>query len=225
MEPEKRIENLNKFEKRLSLLLNEEFKNSYEIALHNTIKSKQLSPNLFFNLLKAFKQDVFKKNYESFSELLNYCENSANPVGRLILELNDIRSDEAFYFSDQICTALQLTNFYQDVSIDLKKGRIYLPKDEMLRFGVDESKLNQNTTSEELKNLLIYSIERTQDMFDNGKNLLKFLNGRLKLEINWTILGGEAILKKIKKADYNVLQNRPKLSKIDFVKLFFKSVI
>ncbi len=176
------------------------------------------------NLLKAFKQDVVKKSYNNFEELLEYCKYSANPVGRLVLELNNIRNDEAFSLSDKICTALQLTNFYQDLKIDYnKKGRIYLPKDEMAEYLIKKKVFELNENNLNLRKLLSRNINRTKRMFEEGRGLLKFLNGRVKYEIKWTILGGEEILKKIEKNNYNVFKYRPKLSKIDFLKLLITS--
>ena len=221
--PEERLTKLNDFENRLSSLLKGNYEDDIESVLNKTIKERNLTPEYFYDLLKAFKQDVVKKSYRNFEELLNYCNYSANPVGRLILELNNIRNDEAFHFSDKICTALQLTNFYQDIKIDYLKGRIYLPEDEMARFVIEKKVFELNENNLNLKKLLEFNIARTKKMFEEGRGLLKFLDGRLKYEIKWTILGGEEILKKIERNDYRVLEERPKLNKFDFVKLLLLS--
>jgi phytoene/squalene synthetase len=134
-----------------------------------------------------------------------------------------IRSGEALKYSDKICTALQLTNFYQDIEIDYQKGRIYFPENEMKQFDVTENMFAKKENNVNLSQLLKYNIDRTRTMFDEGIKLLPFLNGRLKLEIKWTILGGEAVLNKIKKNDYNIFNSRPKLTKSDFGALFIKS--
>ena len=220
-----RLQQLNDFENSLHNLLIGNFKSHFEEALHHTIIQKNLTPQMFYDLLKAFKQDVTKKRYENYDELLFYCKHSANPIGRLILELFNIRSEEAFNYSDKICTALQLTNFYQDIEIDYQKGRIYFPQDELQRFEVTENMFAMKENNVNLKKLLRHNIERTQKMFDEGKNLLKFLNGRLKFEIKWTILGGGKILQKIKEKDYNIFNARPKLTKRDFGALFIKSFL
>ena len=220
-----RLQQLNDFENSLHNLLIGNFKSHFEEALHHTIIQKNLTPQMLYDLLKAFKQDVTKKRYENYDELLFYCKHSANPIGRLILELFNIRSEEAFNFSDKICTALQLTNFYQDIEIDYKKGRIYFPENEMKLFEVTENIFAMKENNVNLKKLLRHNIERTQKMFDEGKNLLKFLNGRLKFEIKWTILGGGKILQKIKEKDYNIFNARPKLTKRDFGALFIKSFL
>lgn len=218
-----RLQHLNDFEKSFNGLLNCKFESPFEEALHQTIEEKNLTPQLFYDLLKAFKQDVSKKRYDNFEAVLSYCRLSANPIGRLMLGLFNIRNEEAFNYSDKICTALQLTNFYQDIEIDYQKGRIYFPQDELQRFEVTENIFAMKENNVNLKKLLRHNIERTQKMFDEGKNLLKFLNGRLKFEIKWTILGGEKILQKIKEKDYNIFNARPQLTKTDFGALFMKS--
>jgi phytoene synthase len=175
-------------------------------------------------VLEQFKQrleDITKKRYNNFAELQDYCSNSANPVGRIILELHGIFDDEANQYSDAICTALQLTNFYQDVSIDIQKDRIYIPKIELVKFNVDENMFLLSNINRNFKELLQFQIERTEKLFDEGKKLLDKLPWRLKRQIDWTVKGGEAILKKIKDNDFDVLNNRPTLSKMDFIKLLF----
>ena len=220
-----KLEKLQDFEERLISLLKDYSTNQFEAALKNTIVIRKLNPEYFFNLLKAFKQDVIKTRYADFSEVMDYCSNSANPVGRILLELFDVRNDKAFYYSDRICTALQLTNFIQDTKIDFVKGRIYYPIDEMGKFGVNEKMFEMKEISFNLKKLIEFSVNRTQSMFDEGKSLLEFLSGRFKYEIAWTIKGGEEILRKIRGADFDVFTNRPVLTKTDYLKLLFKSFI
>jgi squalene synthase HpnC len=223
LNPDERIERLNEFEQNLTNALNGNFSNSFEQALAQTIIERKLNPNYFYNLLKAFKQDVTKKRYSDFSEVLDYCRYSANPVGRLILELFDIRNDEYFGYSDKICTALQLTNFYQDLQLDYKKGRIYLPLNEMQDFDVSERSFELKENSLNLRNLLRHNISRTEVMFKEGRKLLRHLKGRLRMEIGWTILGGELILEKIKDIDYNTINIRPKITKAEYLKLILKT--
>jgi len=220
---EERLKKLIGFEDNFTSALNGNQQNDFETALVNTINEKKLTTSLFYDLLKAFKQDVTKKRYKDFSDVLDYCKHSANPVGRLILELFNIRNDESFFLSDKICTALQLTNFWQDLAIDLKKGRIYLPEDEMQKFGVDEKSFELKENSLNLQQLLRHNISRTEELFKEGRGLLKYLKGKLKLEIEWTILGGELILKKIKKIDYNTINIRPTISKTEYLTLAIKT--
>ena len=220
-----RLEKLNNFEFRLKQLLNGKAESDYEFALANTIIEKKLTTENFYNLIKAFKQDVIKKRYENFDEVIDYCKHSANPVGRLILELYDIQKEEAIKYSNNICTALQLTNFLQDVSIDYKKGRIYLPQDEMDMLQITEKLFEDKENNHKLKQLVKHYIDRIQYLFDEGKKLYPFLSGRLKVEIKWTVAGGEEILNRIRKNDYNVLNNRPELSKTRMASLFLKSIM
>lgn len=224
MEEAERLKKLNEFEARFNQLLKGQYSSEYEQALHQTILQKDLSPKYFTNLLKAFRQDVIKKEYRNYDELLAYCDNSANPVGRLILELHSVRNDEADLYSDKICTALQITNFLQDVTLDYEKGRIYLPQDEIKRYGIDKNMFEESKINLNFKRLIEFNVNRTQLKFDEGRKLLKFLSGRLKFEIKWTILGGEAILNKIRKNDYNVFI-RPSLTKMDFINLLMRSLI
>ncbi len=220
---EERLNLLENYENDLSLCLNSQYKNSFWQALHNTIKELNLSQKYFYDLIKAFKQDVVKNRYNTFEEVKYYCKNSANPVGRLVLELFDIRDEQLNLYSDNICTALQLTNFYQDVKIDYLKNRIYIPSDELEKYNVNEkvfilSKINSN-----FKKLMKFQISRAKEFFNNGKPLFKYLPAMLKLEIKWTVLGGEAILNKIEKIDFDVLNKRPVLNKIDYFSLMIKS--
>jgi squalene synthase HpnC len=220
-----RLEKLEAFELRLNEVLKNQPENELEAALKQTILSRKLNPDNFYNLLKAFKQDVVKNRYKDFDEVLDYCSNSANPVGRILLELFDIRHEKAFYYSDQICTALQITNFIQDTQIDYQKGRIYYPLDEMKRFEVIEKMFEMNRINLNFKKLIEFSVDRVQDYFNEGKSLLEFLSGRFKHEIAWTISGGEEILNKIRGADFDIFTKRASLTKIDYMKLFIKSFI
>jgi squalene synthase HpnC len=219
-----KIINLTRFEERLTSLLKGNFENDYEAALYNTIKVKQLTHSLFYDLLTAFKQDLVKKRYQSFDEILNYCKYSANPIGRIILELNNIKDNKAFYYSDKICTALQLINFYQDVQIDYNLNRIYFPLDEMSNFAVTENMFELNKINHNLEKLVKYNVERAGKILEEGQKLLGFLPGRLKTEIKWTVLGGKEILNKIKKNNFNIF-TRPKLNKFDFLLLLLKSIV
>jgi squalene synthase HpnC len=215
---------LDYFEERLSSLLKGNFNNDIEAALYNTINVMKLTPGLFYDLLSAFRQDLLKKRYASFDEVLAYCKNSANPVGRLILELYGIRDSIAASYSDKICTALQLINFYQDVNIDYKMNRIYFPLDEMERFSVTENMFELNKININLEKLVKHNVDRAYNILDEGQKLISFLHGRLKFEIKWTILGGKEILNRIRINNYNVFV-RPELKKFDFIKLLIKSLV
>lgn len=220
-----RLKNLEEFETRLANLLKGIYSDDFDKALSLTIKNKNLTPSLFFDLISAFKQDVTKKRYANFNEMLDYSRRSANPVGRLILELFNIRDNEAFRCSDLICSALQFANFIQDTCVDYKKGRIYIPLDEMEKYGVGENLFDLSEKNINFKELMKFQVERIENMFSEGRNLLKFLSGRLRFEIAWTLLGGMEILKKIKQIDYNVINERIVLHKSDFIILLCKALV
>ena len=222
---ERRMHDLEYYEKQLSDCLNGVFANDFWMALYSTIKEYQLTHSYFFDLLSAFKQDVRKNSYNTFDELKDYCKRSANPVGRIILEFFGIRDTDSIKYSDAVCTALQLTNFYQDISIDIENKRIYIPKEELTKFSVDENSLVMKKFDSNVMNLLRYQVDRTEHLFEMGQKLIPRLPKKLRFQIRLTILGGSEILKKIKKLDYNTLNYRPVLSKIDFVKLFTRAVL
>lgn len=202
-----------------------DYKNSFWMALHNTINSNIIQPENFRNLISAFIQDVGKSRYLTFDEVLDYCKRSADPVGRIVLQLHGIHDEKLNEFSDKICTALQLTNFWQDVSLDLLKDRIYIPLEDMNKFELTEENLFNNDCPEKLKELVKFQVQRTQELFNEGRILIDYLPGKLKYQIKWTILGGEKILKKIADQNYNVLETRPKLSKWNYLHLFIKSLL
>jgi squalene synthase HpnC len=222
--PEQRLEALEKFEARFNLMMNGNYETEFDILLHHTITSRDLTASLFTDLLSAFKQDVTKKRYSTYEEVKDYCRRSANPVGRLLLETYNIRNSEVFSYSDNICTALQLTNFYQDAGIDYEKGRIYFAADEMERFGVNEKSFEMKKINDNLRELVKYNIERTGNLYREGIKILPYLKGRLKLEIKWTIGGGMTVLKKIEKNKYDIFK-RPALSRLDFAGIFLKSLV
>ena len=222
---EARLVKLNEFEIKFKQALSGKPDSVFFSALSETITILNLTPKHFTDLLYAFRQDVVKKRYDDYEELLNYCNHSANPVGRLILELFNVRNEDAYYYSDEICTALQLTNFFQDTKIDFKMGRIYYTQAEMEKFGVTEKVFELNENNLNLQKLVKFNVERARLLFNDGKKLLKLLKGRLKLEVSWTVRGGEAILDRITKSNFDVLNKRPVLNKTDFVKLFFATII
>ena len=191
------------------------------IALHYTIKNHELPHQLFSDLLTAFRMDVHKKQYLNFNEVLYYCEHSANPVGRLVLHLFKFSNEECLQLSDHICTALQLTNFWQDIAIDLKKDRIYLPIEDMDRYFVTKENLLAHKCDENFKRLMFFQLERTQEIFLRGKKLGLVIPGKLGLELRLTWLTGMTILKKIKAARCDIFKHRPQLTKKDFVQMFF----
>lgn len=222
---EVRLSKLDQYEADFKKCLKNEFAGDFWSAVANTINFFELTPDNFFNLLSAFKQDVTKNRFDSYDEILFYCRHSANPVGRIVLELYGIRDEKLFSYSDSICTALQLTNFYQDVKIDIDKNRIYIPLDELEKFSVTEDQYLNKNFDGNIYSLMKYQIDRAEDLFRQGMDLIPNLSGLLKHEINWTVLGGMKILKSIKLNNYDVFSSRPELSRTDMLKLVLKSFI
>ncbi|HEY8966362.1 MAG TPA: squalene synthase HpnC [Candidatus Methylacidiphilales bacterium] len=195
------------------------------IALHATIRELDLPKSLFTDLLSAFKQDVTKTRYANHAEILDYCRRSANPIGRLVLLLNGFRDEEKFRQSDAICTGLQVANFWQDVSVDLLKDRIYLPQDEMAAHGVTVDDLKAGRSTPAFKALVKAQVAKAWDLFEEGKGLSRQLPIPLKWEIAVTWLGGTTILRKIERLGYDTLRTRPKLGKLDLPLLFLRTLL
>jgi len=180
------------------------------------VREHGLPLQLFADLISAFSQDVTKKRYANFSDLLDYCRRSANPVGRLLLHLLKRTSETDLAGSDAVCSALQLINFWQDVELDFAKGRIYLPQDEMARHGVSERHVAEGRCDGAWQELLQFQVERSRAMILRGAPLARSLPGRIGLEIRATIQGGLRILEKIERAHYDVFRRRPVLGAFDW---------
>lgn len=181
------------------------------LALANTIRERRLPIKLFEDLLSAFRQDVTTRRYESWSELLDYCRRSANPIGRLVLRVagrEDANLDRA---SDAVCTALQLTNFWQDIERDWQKGRLYLPLSDLRSFGVQPEGLEKHSLDENWRNLLSLMAERTRALYDEGRPVCDGVTGRLRYELRMTWLGGRRILDALGRNRFDVFTRRPTL--------------
>jgi phytoene synthase len=189
------------------------------------IREHGLPVQLFEDLLDAFSQDVMQKRYENYSQVLDYCRRSANPVGRLLLHLFKRTSDSDLRQSDAICSALQLINHWQDVDVDYTKdNRVYLPQDDMARFGVSERHLQDKISDTAWQALMKFQVDRARALMLSGAPLGRALPGRLGLEIRATVQGGLRILEKIERAGYDVFRRRPVLNPLDWPLLLLKAV-
>jgi len=195
------------------------------VALKNTLSELALPVQPFDDLLSAFIQDTEKKRYATFDEVLDYCRRSANPVGRIVLMVHGYRDNELFELSDCICTALQLANFWQDVAVDLKKDRIYIPEEDFKAFGYSEGDLRMGVVNEKFLALMKHQVSRTLGLFEKGRSLPNRLAFPLSWEIRLTWLGGREVLRKIRKQDFDTLSRRPHLRKTDWVPLFVRSLL
>ena len=181
------------------------------MALRNTIHAYTLPIGLFHDLLDAFEQDAVRSEYETFGEVESYCTKSANPIGRLLLHLFRCANPDTLPASDALCTGLQLTNFWQDITIDAQKPRIYLPMEDLRVFGVTRRELHNKNGSEQFKKLIRFQVERTRKYFDSAKPLFAQVPFGLRLELRAIWRGGMRILSSIEKIDFDPLAQRPQL--------------
>ncbi len=189
----------------------------HEVA--SIISQHSLPISLFHDLLDAFSQDVTKTRYANFSELLDYCRRSANPIGRLLLHLYRQATSENLAYSDAICSALQIINFWQDVAPDYARKRIYLPQDEMHSYGVSQSDIAMSNCTPQWSNLMLFQCRRARALLEQGRPLTRALAGRIGLELRFVIAGGAKILDKIDAVKGDVFHHRPMLTKWDWLKL------
>lgn len=179
----------------------------------------------FRDLLSAFTQDVEKTRYANFGEVMDYCRRSANPVGRLVLHLYDDHDPRHLAYSDAICSSLQLINFLQDIAVDYEKDRIYLPQDELAAYHIDEAQIMHRDTRGLWHTMMHKQIERTRKLLQAGAPLGRALKGRIGVELRLTILGGEAILRKLHADPGCVFGNRPVLTRKDWIAMLGRSLL
>ncbi len=198
------------------------------VPLQSAIAQFNLPVPLLNNLLSAFEQDIRKtrdnEGYANEAELLDYCNRSANPVGRLLLHLYNIHDTDALRMSDHICTALQLINFWQDLSQDIPRGRFYLPLESCAEFGVSKTDLLNLKQTQNTTNLIASQAMNTLATMQKGMQLVHILPGRAGWELRFVIQGGLRILDKIKMLNFAMLENRPKLNKLDFVVIAWRAL-
>ena len=191
--------------------------------LADTIRRHQLPITPFFDLLSAFEQDVIQTRYSRYADLLDYASRSANPVGRLMLHLFDAASETRFEQSDAICTGLQLVNMWQDVQIDWRKGRVYLPQEDLDRFGVTENDIDARRLTSRWSALMQFEIDRARALLHFGAPLARRLPGRAGFELRLVVQGGLRILERIEAARFDVFMNRPELGKGDWFAMLWRA--
>jgi squalene synthase HpnC len=203
------------------------------------IREYRLPVQLLRDLIDAFSQDVVKKRYATFAELMDYSRRSANPVGRLLVHLFTSGTDHLVRFpesksglsglspneqSDAICSGLQIINFWQDVEVDWQKGRVYIPQEDLARFGVSEAQIGERRSDERWAALMAFESHRARDMLRSGAPLGRSLPGRLGLEIRATVQGGMAILDKIDAVEGDVFRHRPQLKTLDWIRILARAL-
>ena len=209
-------------------------KTDFFAALAQMIKLQKLPLAPFYDLLDAFSQDVTKTRYLNYDEVLNYCHRSANPIGRLLLHLYQANTTENIELSDNICTALQIINFLQDIAIDFKKNegkqRIYMCQDELAKFGITELQINAYVNAEQAidnrwRQFMQFNLQRVNTLLLSGKPLGGILKGRIGFEMRMIIAGGERMIAKINKVGGDIFNHRPELNHWDWVLIFLKALL
>ena len=183
------------------------------VALAGTVKEFNIPKHEFADLLTAFRRDQTITRFPTFHDVLDYCKCSANPVGHLVLYLGGYSDAERQQLSDCTCTALQLANFWQDVAVDYTKGRIYLPLEDLQRFGVSEADMAGRRATPQFIELMKFEVIRAREWFERGLPLIKKISPDLALDIELFSRGGQEILNAIEKQGYDVLKSRPVISK------------
>lgn len=195
------------------------------VALADTVRRFAIPPEPFLDLLVAFEQDQREKRYPRFADLLGYCRNSANPVGRLVLHLFGCADDTRLSLSDEVCTGLQLANFWQDVARDFAIGRVYLPAEDLARFGVSEADISEKRFTSAFTELLRFEVVRTRGYFERGRGLLPLLPQAVRVDVELFIRGGEATLDAIEKQGFDVLTRRPVVGRWKTLMLLGRAVV
>lgn len=227
-EPEhagRRIERLDAWEEMLRRCFRGEAEHPVFVALRDAVERHDLPPEPFHDLLAAFRLDVTKTRHPDFDSLLDYCRLSADPIGRLVLRLFGHGEAELLPPSDAVCTALQLTNHWQDVASDLARGRIYLPEADRARHGVSEVQLRAGRVDEAFRSLMREEIRRTRRLFEAGRPLCDRVRGRLRAELRLTWHGGWRILERIERAGCDVFRRRPRLGARDAGPIVLRSLL
>lgn len=214
-----RLAALDAWEQDLRRCYNGKPSHPYMVALQQTIRAYEIPPDPFLKLVDANRIDQSVTRYPAFDDLEHYCRRSANPVGHLVLYVFGYRDSARQVLSDYTCTALQLTNFWQDVVRDFGKGRIYIPQEDAQRFGYSEKQLSSREITDAFRSLMEFEVARTRELFQQGLPLIETLDGRLKLDVALYSLGGLRVLDAIEGRRYDVLTSRPKLGKMAKIRL------
>jgi hydroxysqualene synthase len=219
-----RIERLDEWQRMLDDCFRGDAIHPVFVALREAVSTFNLPRQPFVDLLAAFRMDVTRTKYADETALMEYCRLSANPVGRLLLLLFGYTEDTLTPQSDAICTGLQLANHWQDVAVDLERGRIYLPEDALRRFGVTEADLRSGRATEPFRALMRDRLARTRALFAEGRPLCDTVRGRFRWELRLIWLGGQQILDRIESAGHDVLSARPRLGASDALVVLGRAV-
>jgi squalene synthase HpnC len=223
--PQERLALLDGYRKQLDRIASgASAETKFFATLEATIRNHHLPLQPFYDLLDAFSQDVVKARYENLGEVMDYCRRSANPIGRLMLHLYGEATPRNIGYADAICSALQIINFLQDVAIDYRKNRIYLPLDELRQYHITEDQIARGDPSGAWSTFMQFQIERTRKLLQAGAPLGLVLRGRIGLEMRTIIAGGDTILKKLHRARGDMFHHRPVLKPWDWGAMLYRAV-
>lgn len=208
-----RLALLDEWEDELDLCYTGSPRHPVMVALQDTIQTFDIPREPFLKLIEANRMEQRQSRYPTYTDLLHYCDHSANPVGRMVLYVFGYRDDRRQRLSDATCTALQLANFWQDVARDYRMGRVYIPQEDMHRFGYSEDELRNGIVNDSFRQLMAFQVSRAGDLFRQGYPLVDMVTGILRLDLALFTLGGVQVLKKIEQQGYDVLSHRPTLSR------------
>lgn len=224
-EHSRRLELLDYWESQLTLCYTGTPTNPVMYALQDTIRSFDIPITPFIKLILANRLDQDQNRYETFEDLLNYCEHSANPVGRIFLYLFGYDDELRQMYSDFTCTGLQLVNFLQDIKTDFLKGRVYIPQEDLSYFGYSEGELSDNIENLNFQKLVAFESNRAHEYLNQGYKLIDYLHGPARLDVALFSRGGGAVLKAIEQMEYKVLSNRPKLCRYDRIRIVLANLL
>lgn len=225
-DPQRSLELLARFREQTTDMFSGKPRSAIFVALRETVVRHQIPIQPFLDLIDAFEQDQRVDRYETFQQLADYCRRSADPVGRLVLYMCDYHDDQRQQLSDCTCTALQLTNFWQDVRRDLEeRKRIYLPAQTMRQFNVTEDQIRAGQCTDGFRQCISFEVDRAEKLFDQGDALLPMLDDGCRAQVMLFGQGGRAILKAIRRQNFDTLSRRPELSRWQMGRLVFQALV
>ena len=223
LETSRKLSRLDQWESKLKSCYAGTPRHPVFVSLQRTIAEFDLPIDPFVKLIEANRMDQNVHRYSTYEQLLDYCDHSANPVGRLFLGIFGYRDAELDQLADATCTALQLTNFWQDVRRDYLKDRIYIPREDWIRFGCTENDFGPGAPSQNYRQMMRFQESRTMDLYERGSSLVEKLDGRVTLDVALFSKGGIAVLETIKRQHYDVFTKRPTLGKGRKIALFLNT--
>ena len=220
-----RLRALDYWEQEVEACFSDTPNHPYMVAVQDTVRSFDIPREPFLRLIEANRMDQATKRYATYADLEHYCRHSANPVGHLVLYVCGYRDEERQRLSDFTCTALQLANFWQDVARDYAMGRVYIPREDMDRFGYTEEELAQGVITDGFRRMIAFEVDRARDLFHRGLPLVGLVDGPLKLDIALFSKGGLSVLDSIERQGFDVLSRRPVVGRVRKLRLLVSTLL